>query len=191
MNKILKKIIQEITIQPVELTDDILENTPHFKFIIEKLTENAGVPTFKRKIAVKLIVEQLYHDDDYGYVDFSRHKEELKKLLANLNEAELSDILSYYFGGADDKRKFKLIENIEYLSSKNESIPVNFIIDVLANTIVDEINYEVLLVKLKLQKLIPNKDWYEFYEINKDDYSEEEYDYEIERIDDILEGVLK
>jgi len=61
----------------------------------------------------------------------------------------------------------------------------------LANTIVDEINYEVLLVKLKLQKLIPNKDWYAFYDINKDDFSEEEYGYEIERIDDILEGVLK
>ena len=94
-------------------------------------------------------------------------------------------------GGADDKRKFKIIENIEYLSSKNESIPVNFIVDVLANTIVDEINYEVLLIKLKLQKLIPNKDWFAFYDINKDKHNEEDYGCEIERINDILEGVLK
>lgn len=190
MNKILKRIIQDIKIHPIELTDDVLENTPHFKFVVEKLTEHAGVPTFKRMIAVKLIVEQLYHEDDYGYVDFSRHQDELKALLAKFNEAELSDILSYYFGGSD-QRKFKIIENIEYLSSKNESIPVNFIIDVLANTIVDEINYEVLLVKLKLQKLIPNKDWYEFYEIKKEEYTEEDYGHQLERIDDILEGVLK
>ena len=189
MNKILKKIIQQIEIQPIELEGVLIEETNHYKFIQSKLTENAGEPTFKRNFAIKLIVAQLVREDNYCLVDFSRYKDNLKKLLADLTEAEMSDLLSHHFGGSD-QRKYKIIENIEYLTSNNEQINVNFIIDVLANTIVDELNYEILRVKQRLQKQIPNKEWYAFYELNKE-YSAEEYDYQVERINDILEGVLK
>jgi len=189
MNKILKKILSHIEIQPIELEGNLIEQTNHFKFIQSKLTEISGEPTYKSNFAIKLIVAQLVREDNYCLVDFSRYKDDLKKLLASLTESEMSDLLSYYFGGTD-QRKYKIIEKIEYLISNNEQINVNFIIDVLSNTIADELNYEILQVKQKLQKHISNKEWYAFYEINKD-YSTEEYEYQIERINDILEGVLK
>ncbi|SNR33072.1 hypothetical protein [Lutibacter flavus] len=190
MNKILKSILKEIEIQPFELTDDKLENTNQYKFIYNKIVENLGEPTFKRVLAIRLITEQLFREDNYGSVDFNRHKEKLKKMLMDLSETEMSDLISHYYG-VSDPRRFQMIESVEYLTSHNERINVSFIINVLANSIVDEINYEILLVKLKLQNIIYLKEWHSFYGVNKDDYTENEYNSNIERINDIITGVLK
>ena len=56
MNKILKSLLKEIEIQPSELTDATLENTKHYKFIYNKIVENLGEPTFKRVLAIRLIL---------------------------------------------------------------------------------------------------------------------------------------
>jgi len=190
MNKTLKSILKKIEIHSTELNNDILENTKQYNFIYKKIAKKEGEPTFKRALAMKLIAEEVLRGENYRSVDFSRYKNEIKELLAGLSEEEMSDLLSYHFGGSD-KRKYEIIENIEYLISNNEKVNLNFIINVLANSIVDEVNYEVLLVKLKLQQLIPMEEWYNFYEINKEGYSSEDYQYQIEKINDILSGVLK
>jgi hypothetical protein len=190
MNKILKSILKEIKIQPTELTDDKLENTKQYKFIYNKIVENLGEPTFKRVLAIRLITEQLYREDNYGLVDFNRHKETLKEKLTDISETEMSELISHYYG-VSDPRRFQMIESVEYLTSRNEKINVSFIINVLANSIVDEINYEILLVKLKLQNIISLQEWYSFYGLNKNDYSENDYTTNIERINDIITGVLK
>lgn len=190
MNKILKSILKEIEIQPAELADDKLENTKQYKFIYNRIVENLGAPTFKRVLAIRLITEQLFREDNYGLVDFNRHKEKLKEMLMDLSETEMSDLISHYYG-VSDPRRFQMIESVEYLTSHNERINVSFIINVLANSIVDEINYEILLVKLKLQNIISLQEWYSFYGVNKDEYTEDEYNTNIERINDIITGVLK
>ena len=190
MNKILKSLLKEIEIQPSELTDATLENTKHYKFIYNKIVENLGEPTFKRVLAIRLITEQLYREDNYGLVDFNRHKEKLKEMLMDISETEMSDLISHYYG-VSDPRRFQMIESVEYLTSHNERINVSFIINVLANSIVDEINYEILLVKLKLQNIISLQEWHSFYGVTKDAYSEKEYTTNIERINDIITGVLK
>lgn len=190
MNKILKSILKEIEIQPAELTDDKLENTKQYKFIYNKIVENLGEPTFKRVLAIRLITEQLYREDNYGLVDFNRHKESLKDMLMDISETEMSDLISHYYG-VSDPRRFQMIESVEYLTSHNERINVSFIINVLANSIVDEINYEILLVKLKLQNIISLQEWYTFYGINKNECSKEDYKNRVDRINDILTGLLK
>ena len=190
MHKTLKSILKEIEIQPYELKDDILENTKQYKFIYNKIVENLGEPTFKRVLAIRLITEQLFREDNYGSVDFDRHKDKLIEMLGDIDEAEISNLLSHYFG-VSDPRRYQVIESVEYLTSKNEKINASFIINVLASSIVDEINYEILLVKLKLQNIISMDEWYEFYGINKNEDSEVEYNNNIERINDIITGVLK
>lgn len=190
MNKTLKSILKKIEIQPYELTGDLLENTKQYKFIYNKIAENLGEPTFKRELAIRLIAEQLFREDNYGAVDFDRYKDKLKELLAEINETEISDLLSNYFE-VSDPRRYQVIESVEYLTSNNERINVSFVINVLANSIVDEINYEILLVKLKLQNIISLEEWYAFYNINKDECSKEDYKNNVERINDILTGLLK
>lgn len=189
MNKILKSILKKIEIQPAELTDTKLENTNQYKFIYNRIVENLGEPTFKRVLAIRLITEQLYREDNYGLVDFDRHKETLKEMLKDISETEMSDLISHYYG-VSDPRRFQMIESVEYLTSRNEKINVSFIVNVLANSIVDEINYEILMVKLKLQNIISLQEWYSFYGVNKDKYVENEYDTNVERINDIIAGVL-
>lgn len=190
MNKTLKSILKEIEIEPYELKDDILVNTNQYKFIYNKIVENLGKPTFKRVLAIRLIAEQLFREDNYRTVDFNNRKDKLKEMLSEISETEMSDLLSYHFGGSDDRR-YQIIESIEYLISNDEKINVSFIINVLANSIVDEINYEILLVKHKLQNIISSEEWYNFYGITKDASSEDQYTNEIERINDIVTGVLK
>ena len=190
MHKTLKSILKEIEIQPYELKDDILENTKQYKFIYSKIVENLGEPTFKRVLAIRLITEQLFREDNYGSVDFDRHKDKLKEMLGDIDEAEISNLLSHYFG-VSDPRRFQMIESVEYLTSHNEKINVSFIINVLANSIVDEINYEILLVKLKLQNIISLQEWHSFYGVTKDAYTKDEYTTNIEHINDIITGVLK
>ena len=190
MNKTLKSILKEIEIQPYELTDDILENTDQYKFIYNKIVENLGEPTFKRVLAIRLIAEQLYREDNYGSVEFDRYKDKLKEMLADISETEISDLLSNYFD-VSDPRRYQVIESVEYLTSNNERINVSFIINILANSIVDEINYEILLVKLKLQNIISLEEWYAFYDININECSKEDYKNRVDRINDILTGLLK
>ena len=111
-------------------------------------------------------------------------------MLMDLSETEMSDLISHYYG-VSDPRRFQMIESVEYLTSHNERINVSFIINVLANSIVDEINYEILLVKIKVQNIISLQEWYTFYGVNKDEFNENEYNINIERINDIITGVLK
>lgn len=190
MNKTLKSVLKEIEIEPYELKDDILVNTNQYKFIHNKIVENLGKPTFKKEFAIRLIAEQLFREDNYRTVDFNNRKDTLKEMLADLNQSEMSDLLSYHYGGSDDRR-FQIIESIEYLISHDEKINVSFIINVLANSIVDEINYEILSVKHKLQTIISSEEWYNFYGLNKDALNEDQYKKEIERINDIVTGVLR
>lgn len=189
MNKTLKNIFQEIDITPNDLTINQLENTNHFKFIHNKFAEREGKLTFKRIFVLKLIAVELVSYENFSAVDFNSYKDELKKHLFTLGEEAISDLLSSYFGGSL-ARKHQIIENIEYLTSNNEKINLGFLINILANTIVDEINYEILAVKTKLQAMVNEEEWYTLYCIDSGEYSKDKYKNEKDRINTILEAAL-
>lgn len=183
MEKLIK-ILSELNFKPDNLTDDVIENTTIFKFVVKKLrTKRKALLIYKdfRVLAAKSISYALFCEDKNGFADVD--VETIQDLLQNREDDEYKFIFEFFFG------KIKYLEsqnnnNVRQIVGENFNIEYNLFIKILASPLTDFLNLQIEKVKMELFLAVKPREWHLLFLGNNFPTDEEE------RIDKIVKWVF-
>lgn len=179
-----------------EYYDENPENGMFFKELIKesyKLRPSAGsfLDNEFFDVAIRIIASQFLMDDFHGYAETSIIEDKLNRKLEDINASDLIKFTNYL--GLLEDLKWSTAKEYFYKSNDNsiEIFDFSTISSIVEKYIIAIIDKYLLQLKMYFKYAYGKDFWYKLYQINKSEFGEDDdYTYELERIDSIVNSLL-
>lgn len=180
-----------------EFYDDNPENSIFFTELIKesKKFRPAEKLFFDREcfdVAVRLIASQFLMKENHSFADTSIIENELDNNLEDINTPDLIEFTNYL--GLFNRLKWSATKEYFYKINDNlqEIYDFTTISNIVEKFVLEIIDKFLLQLKTYFKYSYNNDFWYKLYQIDKDEFAEEDdYTYELESIDSIVSSILR